>query len=133
MHQTLFIMRFLRITFSILTAILFHFNSQAQQSKSTFQEPSEVKTLLEAKRKFNSANTTNDKYKIQIFYGSNSEAIRKLAEFKRNFSEIDGTIIYSNPSYKVWVGSFKTRIEAERNLAIIRKRFENALLINPSK
>lgn len=133
MHQTLFIMRFLRITLTIFTAILFHNLTHAQQPKNTFQEPSEVKTLLDEKRKFNSANTANDKYKIQIFYGSNSEAIRKLADFKRNFSDIDGTIIYTNPSYKVWVGSYKTRIEAERNLKNIRKRFENALLINPSK
>lgn len=106
---------------------------QAQQSKNAFQEPTAVKTLLEAKRTFNASNTTNDKYKIQIFYGSNSEAIRKLAEFKRNFSGIDGTIIYTNPSYKVWVGNYMTRIEAERNLQNIQKHFPNALLIKPGK
>ena len=106
---------------------------QAQQSKNGFQEPTAVKTLLEAKRTFNASNTTNDKYKIQIFYGSNSEAIRKLAEFKRNFSGIDGTIIYTNPSYKVWVGNYMTRIEAERNLQNIQKHFPNALLIKPNK
>lgn len=126
-------MRFLRITLTLFTVILFQNTIYAQQSKNTFQEPSEVKILLAEKRKFNSANTANDKYKIQIFYGSNSEAIRKLADFKRNFTEIDGTIIYTNPSYKVWVGNYKTRIEAERNLINIRKRFENALLINPGK
>lgn len=133
MHQTQFIMRFLRITITIFTALFFHNISQAQQSKNNFQEPSEVKALLSEKRKFNSVNTVNDKYKIQIFYGSNAEAIRKLADFKRNYSDIDGTIIYTNPSYKVWVGSYKTRIEAERNLVNIKKRFENALLIKPNK
>lgn len=126
-------MRFLRITITIFTALLFHNISQAQQLKNNFQEPTEVKALLSEKRKFNSANTVNDKYKIQIFYGSNAEAIRKLADFKRNYSGIDGTIIYTNPSYKVWVGSYKTRIEAERNLVNIKKRFENALLIKPNK
>jgi hypothetical protein len=34
---------------------------------------------------------------------------------------MDGTIIFNTPNYKVWVGNYKSRIEAERNLIDIKK------------
>ena len=46
---------------------------------------------------------------------------------------IEGTIVFNTPNYKVWVGNFKTRIEAERNLIEILKKHPKALLIKPSK
>ena len=42
------------------------------------------------------------------------ESKKSLISFKKNFSQTDGTIVFSNPSYKVWVGSFKSKIEAEK-------------------
>jgi hypothetical protein len=36
-------------------------------------------------------------------------------------------------AYKVWVGNFKTRIEAERNLKDIKLKYPNAFLIKPNK
>ena len=126
-------MRILRILITISALLIFSFSTQAQSQKVTIQESSEFKSLLSEKRKINHAITTNDKYKIQVFYGSNAEASRKLSDFKRQFPHLDGTIIYTNPSYKVWVGNFKTRIEAERNLKAIQMRFENALIIKPNK
>jgi hypothetical protein len=46
---------------------------------------------------------------------------------------MDGTIVFSTPMYKVWVGNFKTRIDAEKNLQLLKKKFPNAFLIKPNK
>lgn len=81
----------------------------------------------------NSNITVNDKYKIQIFYGQNDKARKALAEFKRDFPEIDGTIVFESPTYKVWVGSFSSRIDAERAKALIADKYPNALLLKPNK
>jgi hypothetical protein len=126
-------MRILRI-FLFTTAILFSTNAiVAQQKNIEINEPEAVKKLISSKRLVNSSNTVNDKYRIQVFYGKNNEANNALSKFKRTYPEIDATIIYSNPSYKVMVGSFKTRLEAERNLLNIKKDFEHALIIKPGK
>jgi hypothetical protein len=37
-----------------------------------------------------------------------------------NFWDLDGTIIFNTPNYKVWVGNFRTRIE-KRNLIEIEQ------------
>jgi hypothetical protein len=56
-----------------------------------------------------------------------------LSEFKQEFAAIDATIVFNTPNYKVWVGNFRTRIEAEKTLADIKDRYKNVLLIKPSR
>lgn len=126
-------MRFLR-NFLILNLVLFANNLIiAQSSKTTLNEPSAVKELLNKKKNANTSTTVNDKFKIQIFYGKNTEARSALSSFRRIYPEVNATIVYTNPSYKVLVGNYKTRLDAERNLKVIQKDFEHALLIRPGK
>jgi len=39
---------------------------------------------------------------------------------------------YETPNYKVWVGRFRTRMEADRKLVKVKKLFPNAFLFTPS-
>ncbi|WP_339889704.1 SPOR domain-containing protein [uncultured Flavobacterium sp.] len=116
----------------LFLALIFSFISNKSFSQSIEQDP-KIEALLKEKRKINTGITINDLYKIQIFNGKKDEAIKNLTEFKSNFKEIDGTMIYNNPTFKVWVGSFKTRIEAENSLLEIKKKYPLALLIKPNK
>lgn len=126
-------MRILRIIL-LTTATFFSTNTIVAQKKNVvINEPDAVQKLISSKRAMNSSSTVNDKYRIQVFYGKNSEANSALSKFKRSFPETDATIIYSNPSYKVLVGSYKTRLEAEKNLLDIKKDFQHALIIKPEK
>ncbi|WP_116789611.1 SPOR domain-containing protein [Flavobacterium psychrotrophum] len=103
------------------------------QTAGNVQQDERFEQLLAEKRKINSAITVNDRYKVQIFYGDNEKARKTLQDFKREFKTTDGTIIFESPTYKVWVGSYKSRIEAERNLTEIRKKFPYALIVKPNK
>lgn len=114
------------LTFSTLS-------SMAQESSVTVSQSPEFEQMLAEKRRINPSITVTDKYKIQIFNGDSDTSKKTLAEFKKEFKTFDGTIVFSTPSYKVWIGNFKTRIEAERNLATIRKKYPNAFLVRPNK
>jgi hypothetical protein len=105
--------------------------SQERNIKVT-QDP-KFEQLLNEKRKINSSLTVNERYKIQIFNGESEPAKKTLTEFKKEFKNLDGTIVFNTPTYKVWIGNFKTKIEAERNLIDLKKKYPNALLIKPSK
>ncbi|RYJ43321.1 SPOR domain-containing protein [Flavobacterium beibuense] len=129
-------MRILKIKHIKLLAVFLTFYSLetvAQQQENTISQDPKFEQLLSEKRKLNSNTDLNDRYKIQIFYGENDKARKTLSEFKREFENIDGTIIFESPTYKVWVGSFKTRIEGERNLITIKEKYPYALLIKPTK
>ena len=116
---------------------LFYFTlstkSFAQTNGNTITQDSRFEQLLSEKRKINPSITVNDKYKVQIFYGDNEKARKTLSEFRREFKTIDGTIIFASPTYKVWVGSYKSRIDAERALKDIQRKYPYALLIKPNK
>jgi hypothetical protein len=107
--------------------------SFAQASNNSIVQDSRFEQLLAEKRRINPSITVNDKYKIQIFYGHNEKARKTLSEFRREFKNTDGTIIFASPTYKVWVGSYKSRIDAERALKDIQRKYPYALLIKPNK
>ncbi|MBF4467194.1 SPOR domain-containing protein [Flavobacterium sp. LC2016-12] len=119
--------------FLTLTMLTLAYNINAQDQNLTVNQDPKFEQLLNDKRKINTSISTNDTYKIQIFSGKSDEAKKTLSDFKRENSDIDGTIIFNTPNYKVIVGNFKTRIEAERNLAEIKKRYKLVFLIKPSK
>lgn len=107
--------------------------SYAQDNTVTVVQDSKFEQLLAEKRRINASISVNEKYKIQIFYGENDKARKTLSDFKREFKTLDGTIVFESPTYKVWVGNFKTRFEAEKSLAGIKKKYPYALLIKPNK
>lgn len=129
-------MRILRtcpyLTLLLLTSVT-GIKSYSQTTKINIIQDPKFEMLLNEKRKINSSITVNDRYKVQIFYGTNEEAKKTLSAFKKEYKNLDGTIIYSNPNFKVWVGTFKTRIEAEKQYKEIVKKYPTALLIRPNK
>lgn len=129
-------MRILKTYTYSLAAVLLALTAQksnAQQSEVSVMQDPKFEQLLAEKRKIGSSITANDRYKIQIYYGDNENARKILSEFKREFTDLDGTITFESPTYKVWTGNFKSRIEAERNLVEIRKKYPYALLLKPKK
>ncbi len=107
--------------------------SFSQDLKTSVEQDVKFQTLLKEKQKINNNLSIIDNYKIQIFYGSGEESKKKLSEFKRDFKDVEGTIIYSNPTYKVFVGNYKSRLHAEKFLIEIKKKYPSALLIKPGK
>lgn len=108
-------------------------NIYAQDGNLTVSQDPKFEQLLNEKRKINSSITVNDRYKIQIYNGDSETSKKTLADFRKSNTNFDGTIVFSTPAYKVWIGNFKSRIEAERNLVEFKKKYPNALLIKPNK
>lgn len=105
----------------------------AQTSEVTVSQDPKFEQLLNEKRRINASITVNDKYKIQIFNGDSESSKKILNDFRRDYKNLDATVVFSTPAYKVWVGNFKSRIEAERNLSELRKKYPNAIIIKPNK
>ncbi len=129
-------MRILTLKTGILTASLIGFscmNLYAQGNNLTVNQDSKFEQLLNEKRKINSSITVNDRYKIQIYNGDSESSKKILSDFRKEYKNYDGTIVFSTPTYKVWVGNFKSRIESERNLVELKKKYPNAFLIKPNK
>lgn len=129
-------MRLVRPTHRILSLALFlcvATKIQAQNSNLTLNQDPKFEQLLSEKRKSNPNLSYSDRYKIQIFNGVSENAKKTLAEFKQEYKNVDATIIFNTPNYKVLTGNFRTRMEAERFLADVQKKYKNLFLIKPNK
>jgi hypothetical protein len=127
------IIAYKKIFLSSLVLVVLATKMKAQDQNTTLNQDPKFEQLLNEKRKINTSLTVNDSYKIQIYSGGSENAKKTLTEFKQEFKDIDATIVFNTPNYKVWIGSFRTRIEAEKTLADIKNRYKNVLLIKPSK
>jgi len=77
-------------------------------------------------------------FRVQIFTGSNrKEAYNAQAKLLEQFPDIRSYIIYSDPNFKVRVGDFRTRLEAEKLEDQLKKWFDGMFIIqekiNPPK
>jgi len=127
------ILTYKKLLYPTLILCFLNLNLFAQNSKITIHQDPKFEQLLNEKRKINASITVNEHYKIQIYTGDIETSKRTLKTFKRDFENYDGTIVFNTPTYKVWVGNFKTRIDAERNLIPLKKKYANAFLIKPNK
>ena len=123
----------IRSVFTTLTLVFLSQKSYSQEAKVSVSQDPKFEQLLNEKRKINSSITINDLYKIQIYNGDTETSKKTLMDFKRENKDMDATIVFSTPLYKVWVGNFKTRIEAEKNLNDLKQKYPNAFLIKPNK
>ncbi len=102
----------------------------AQEGEVTVNQDKQIDALLSLKKDIN---RTHSNYKIQIFNGNRSSAEKARSEFRNSFSDWSTSMRYETPNYKIWIGSFKTRLEADRALLTVKKKFRNAFVFKPKK
>ena len=111
--------------FSILTSF-------SQEGKINVQQNASIESLMALNSEMVQNNSFGTRYKIQIFYGNSSEATDVLEEFKKNHPEWATTIEYQPPNYKVWVGDFRNRLEADRAFMEIEADYRSAFIFKPN-
>ncbi|MDQ7916982.1 SPOR domain-containing protein [Mesonia sp. MT50] len=78
------------------------------------------------------SNELNERYKIQLFSGSTlDEANKTRRKFKEKHPNQPASIEYQTPNYKVWVGDFRDRLEAERLFITIKEDFKSSFVFKP--
>ncbi|ENA1801597.1 SPOR domain-containing protein [Flavobacterium psychrophilum] len=127
------ILTFKRSFYGIAFLMFLPFNSFSQEMKNSVLQDPRFEQLLNEKRKLNGSITINDRFKIQIFTGESETSKKALTDFRKENKNIDATIVFSTPIYKVWVGNYKNRIEAENKLRALKKKYPNAFLVKPNK
>jgi hypothetical protein len=116
---------------SIICLILLGFALQvkAQEGKVTIDQDKDISTLLEYKKDLN----TVDLYKIQVYQGNRTGAETAKSQFASLYNEWPISMEYETPNYKIWVGNFRSRLEADKALIKIKKNYYNAFIFKPKK
>ena len=68
-------------------------------------------------------------FRVQIYSGSNrSEAYAIQARFRNQHSDIDTYITYAEPNYRVKVGDFRSRAQANEFMRTIRSQYKSVFI-----
>ena len=105
--------------------------SFAQQGTVTVNQDKNIERLLSLKKEINKNST--DRYKIQVYSGNRSDAETTQSKFDSSYPNWRTTIVYEYPNFKIWAGSFTTRLEADRALKEVKRTFPGAFIFKPKK
>lgn len=68
-------------------------------------------------------------FRVQIYAGSNrNEAYAIQSRFKNQYADIDSYINYDEPNYRVKVGDFTSRSEANSFMRVLRAQYSNVFV-----
>ncbi len=103
---------------------------QNEVASSHIEVSPAIEKITEAKFSIDSSSS----YKIQLFYGNLNEAHKVLGKFKTTYGDMwSSKIKFETPNYKVWVGNYRNRLEADRALMRIQTKFPSAFIFKPKK
>tara|TARA_B100001094_G_scaffold252280_1_gene250270 strand:- start:207 stop:632 length:426 start_codon:yes stop_codon:yes gene_type:complete len=115
---------------NIFSVILFlsFFSGFSQKGEVQINKSIKLEKIISLKKELNKK---IQNLKIQIYNGNRDQAEMIKEEYMKLFDDSTATLIYETPNYKVWVGNFFTRIEADKSLLKIRKKFKSAFIFRP--
>lgn len=68
-------------------------------------------------------------FRVQIYSGANrNEAYAVQSRFRNQYSDMDSYINYDEPNYRVKVGDFTSRSEANNFMRILRSQYNNVFV-----
>lgn len=108
-------------------------SSSFAQEKLNSSELNTIKQLIKEKHNLEANNELKSTYKLQIFSGSLEEAKKTQEKFESLELDINSKIIYQTPNYKVWIGNYRNRIQADRAYEKVKSEYPNTLIIRPGK
>lgn len=113
----------LTAVFTILTLQL-----SAQNGQVNIQQDPELGTLIKL---YSEVNSNTGHYQIQVGFGNAQKAQELKSQVEIDFPELHSKIHFESPTYRVRLGRFGTKLEAERKFLEVRKKYPDAMLLKP--
>ena len=127
----------MKISAKTSTILFFLFNSyivfSQTSSKISIIQNENINKLLQEHKSFNKNQSGIVGYRINVFFDSGNNSKSKAYSIKSQlmdeYPDIEAYIVYQEPNYKVKVGDFRTRLDAERFQDLISKEYKNGFII----
>ena len=110
-----------------------------RQGTLNLRQDYRIARLMQKQREVYAASRTMNGFRVQIFMEIGNEAVDRAHRVKREFEathpELPIYLSYEQPYYRLRVGDFRNRVEAEKYLRILKPQYSVAFvtadIINP--
>ena len=114
-----------KLTMCIFLVVVLTTNFTYSQSKKS--DNTLIKELISKKKSFNKEFGYG--FRIQLYNGIETVAIKTMKKFESDFPDIETHIEYRQPEWKIQVGFYKTKLEADRALLSFKRKYKSAIVI----
>ena len=121
-----------KIKLIFLFFLFFSWQSFSQNFTTKINDKVEFKKLLDLSEKANSEYFSSNYFSIQVFSGVYKEADSVLKIIKNNYVNDSIFFFFETPNYKVQVGKFQSKVEAQKKLRSVIKEFKAAFILKPN-
>lgn len=109
---------------SILMLFIGSFGASAQNQNNDNEK---IKDLISKKRTYNKSFGFG--YRIQLYNGNERRAKSIKSRFNTEFPNVFSQLKYNAPEWKVQVGNYKTKLEADKALQLFQKEFSGIIVV----
>ncbi len=113
-----------------ILGFIFVFFVSIGYSQVTINQGTNISELMDLKKE---VAKTESAYQIQVYNGNITGANEALAKSKEQLKQYPSQLVFETPNYKVRIGSFRTRLEAEKHLIEVKKVYPAAFVMSPKK
>lgn len=104
----------------------------AQRGFIKVEQDPRIDSLVMKQRQIHANDSTIDGFRVQIFMETGNDAVRHADSIREVFSqkypEIPIYLIFGQPYYRLRIGDFRTRLEAENQYQQIKKEYANSFV-----
>ena len=118
--------RLICLSFSLVSFVY----AQSQQGKIDIEQDQKITDLLAI---YKTANESAAYYRIQVGFGDYVKAQEIKQKVEQDFPALGSNIDFDSPTYRVRVGRFKNKLDAERKFREVRQKYPDAMLLQPKK
>ncbi|MGB0428170.1 MAG: hypothetical protein ACPGEC_04515 [Flavobacteriales bacterium] len=115
-------MKFKGILFTLFISFLFSIQAFAQDSNPR------LKGLVEHYKALKLKSNTIEVYRIQVFSGSRGGGNSILGSVRAEFPELISELTYDQPNFKVKLGAFRTRAQAQKFIQNLGRKYSQFIL-----
>ncbi len=120
----------MKTTISIIAFSLICNLGISQKGQINIEQDQKINELISL---YKSSHEDSEYYRIQVGFGSFSKAQNIKSNVEQDFPQLPSKIDFDSPTYRVRLGRFKTKLEAERKFMEVRIKYPDAMLLKPKK
>lgn len=116
--------------------ICFHEVSAQDKGKVTVFKDPQIDSLIAKRQELTSgkrggSGVSSYGFRVQIFLGSDrQEAYSEQSKFKSRYPNVTSYISYTQPNYRLRVGDFRTRLEAEKFMNELKSYYSSMFIFS---
>lgn len=119
-------------TLCLLSIFFISLNSFSQEGKIKLNQDPRLTELMKLKKEVNQETFTSGQFTIQVYNGKYESGVKLMEELNSNDKFQDVLFSFETPYYKIRIGKFVSKIEAIKELKLIKKTFPSAFILKPN-